>query len=159
VSTRSHGKGQAYVSVSVCVASVRYNKHPLTYIGMIQVLHYPYFSEELLQTSWVELCLVNDLDGHLLSCRYVSGEFDFGKVSFPNRLEQLVLSHVHLVPWWTGRRRRTTTTVWRGGVAPCVSSRGGAVVVARWARAGVPMTAVATVATVTMATGVSVGAL
>ena len=32
----------------LCIAyDVQYNKHPLTYIGMIQVLHYPYFSEEL----------------------------------------------------------------------------------------------------------------
>ena len=33
----------------------------------------------------------------LLTCRHVPGQFDLRKVPFPYRLEQLVLSHVHLI--------------------------------------------------------------
>ena len=55
------------------------------------------FVIHLLQTARVELCFVDDLDGHLLPGGDVLGQLDLGEVSLADGLEQSVLADVGLV--------------------------------------------------------------
>ena len=61
---------------------------------MVQGLHDPHFSEELLQTPRVQLGLVDDLDRHLFTGGDVFGKFDLGKVSLADGFEKSVLPDV-----------------------------------------------------------------
>ena len=65
---------------------------------MVQGLHDPHFSEQFLQTPGVQLGLVDDLDGHLLTGGDVFGKFDLGKVSLADSFEKSVLPDVGLLP-------------------------------------------------------------
>ena len=64
---------------------------------MVESLHDPDFSEQLLQTPGVQLGLVDDLDGHLFTGGDVFGKFDLGKVSLADGLEKAVLPDVGLL--------------------------------------------------------------
>ena len=46
------------------------------YVGMVERLHNPDLPEELLEAPGVQLGLVDDLDGHLLTRRNVLCQFD-----------------------------------------------------------------------------------
>ena len=61
---------------------------------MVESLHDPDFSEQLLQTPGVQLGLVDDLDGHLFTGGDVFGKFDLGKVSLADSFEKSVLPDV-----------------------------------------------------------------
>ena len=64
---------------------------------MVESLHDPDFSEQLLQTPGVQLGLVDDLDGHLFTGGDVFGKFDLGKVSLADGLEEAVFADVRLL--------------------------------------------------------------
>ena len=64
---------------------------------MVESLHDPDFSEQLLQTPGVQLGLVDDLDGHLFTGGDVFGKLDLGKVSLADSLEESVLPDVRFL--------------------------------------------------------------
>ena len=71
---------------------------------MVETLHDLDLAEQLLQTALVELCLVDDLDGHFFADELVFGQLDFGKVALANRLDETVFADVRIV----GVSRSTT---------------------------------------------------
>lgn len=75
-----------------------------------------YLAEELLERTRVELSLVDDLDGYLLSRGHVLGEFDLGEVTLSDGLQQFVFADVRLL----GRPRAAGSA---GGAAGSAAGR------------------------------------
>lgn len=51
-----------------------------------------YFSEKFLQTRWIQLSFIDDLNRHFASCRNVLCKFHLGKVSFSYRFQKSIFS-------------------------------------------------------------------